>query len=150
MEHKTSSIDTNASTIDVSITPEYTSLIDSSNNEILTLVTESIMKQLPLNESINKQHLFQLLIIGMETVEKSKMKGTNQKDLVIQALVSILKLESVQVTNQEQLVHFLENDASNIIDIIVDASKGKLNINKTESYVNYIIKLLFSCLKRNN
>jgi len=99
MEHKTPSIDTNASTIDVSITPEYTSLIDSSNNEILTLLTESIMKQLPVNESINKQHLFQLLIIGMETVEQSKMKGTNQKDLVIQALVSILKLESVQVTN---------------------------------------------------
>ena len=66
------------------------------------------------------------------------------------SFVSILKLESVQVTNEEQLVHFLENDASNIIDIIVDASKGKLNINKTESYVNYIIKLLFSCLKRNN
>ena len=36
----------------------------------------------------------------------------------------------------------------NIIDIIIDASKGKIDINKIETYTTKFVKCIFGCLKK--
>ena len=89
-----------------------------------------------------------LLVIGMETIESTQVKGSDQKEVVINALINVLKLDSIKVINQEQLISFLENDIAHVIDIIVDASKGKININKVESLTTSLVKCIFSCLKK--
>ena len=132
------------------ITPETITLIDIVKDEASTFIKEKLLSSIPQDSCIDKDLLMSLLVIGMETIESTKVKGSDQKEVVINALINVLKLDSVKVNNQEQLISFLENDIAYVIDIIVDASKGKININKVEPLVNRLVSCLFSCLKKNS
>ena len=86
----------------------------------------------------------------MEIVEKSAFKGSEQKNIVIQIIVSVLESNFVKSTSKNELLLFLHNDANIIIDIIVHASKGNLNLNNIENVNTSIVSCLFGCLKKNN
>jgi len=90
-----------------------------------------------------------LLVIGMETIEKTNIKGKDQKLIVIDALIEVIKSTNVKVSDKEKLLSFLNNDVDDVIDLVVDASKGKIDINKAEKYTVSLVKCLFSCLKKN-
>jgi hypothetical protein len=130
------------------ITPETITLIDLVKEEASTLIKETLLSSITQYSSIDKNLLMSLLVIGMETIESTQVKGSHQKEVVINALINVLKLDSVEVNNQEQLISFLENDIAYVIDIIVYASKGKININKVESLTTYLVKFISSCLKK--
>lgn len=130
------------------ITPETITLIDLVKEEASTLIKETLLSSITQYSSIDKNLLMSLLVIGMETIESTQVKGSHQKEVVINALINVLKLDSVKVNNQEQLISFLENDIAYVIDIIVYASKGKININKVESLTTYLVKFISSCLKK--
>jgi hypothetical protein len=130
------------------ITPETITLIDLVKEEASTLIKETLLSYITQYSSIDKNLLMSLLVIGMETIESTQVKGSHQKEVVINALINVLKLDSVEVNNQEQLISFLENDIAYVIDIIVYASKGKININKVESLTTYLVKFISSCLKK--
>ena len=98
--------------------------------------------------NLDKPLLMKLLIRTMEIVECTQYKGTSQKELVIDILIQFLQSSDIHSTNTEQLITFLKHDASNIIDIIVDASKGNININKVESSVTRFCTLFFDCFKK--
>ena len=130
------------------ITPETITLIDLVKEEASTLIKETLLSSITQYSSIDKNLLMSLLVIGMETIESTQVKGSHQKEVVINAFINVLKLDSVEVNNQEQLISFLENDIAYVIDIIVYASKGKININKVESLTTYLVKFISSCLKK--
>lgn len=137
-----------SSIINLSVTNEEVKLIDLVKEEALTLLKEKIIEEIG-DKEVDKQLLMKLLIIGMETIEKTNVKGKDQKLIVIDALIQVIKSSNVKVSNQEKLLLFLNNDVDDVIDLIVDASKGKININKAEKYTVSLVKCLFSCLKKN-
>ena len=130
------------------ISTEEVKLVDLVKQEALNMLKEKITSEIG-DKQVDKQLLMKLLVIGMETVEKTKVKGKDQKDIVKEALIQVIKLESVKVPHEEGLITFLENDVDNVIDLVVDASKGKLDINKAEKHAITLVQCLFSCLKKN-
>jgi hypothetical protein len=137
-----------SSTINLTVTNEEVKLIDLVKQEALTLLKEKIIEEIG-NKEVDKQLLMKLLVIGMETIEKTKVKGKDQKLIVIDVLIEVIKSTNVKVSDKEKLLSFLNNDLDDVIDLIVDASKGKIDINKTEKYTVSLVKCLFSCLKKN-
>ena len=131
--------------------PELVTLIDVPKDIFIEQVKLKLIKQIKENtQDLDKTLLFTLLTTAMEIVETSDFKGSLQKDIVIQILVSVLESDLVKYVHKDDLLLFLHNDASIIIDIIVDASKGKLNINTVEKVSSSIFTCLFGCLKKNS
>ena len=79
---------------------------------------------------------------AMQIVEKTTIKGTKQREFVIKLLRKLFK----DLTDNEEeilLLKLIDNGTvSNMIDLVVDASKGKIDINKT---VKISLSLLLSC-----
>ena len=67
----------------------------------------------------------------MEEVESTPIKGIKQKDFALKLIRELIK-DLTDKEHEETLLKLLDNGTiSNIIDLIVDASNGKLNINTT-------------------
>jgi hypothetical protein len=136
--------------------PELVTLIDVTNAKDIFIeqVKLQLIEQIKENtQDLDKTLLFTLLTTAMEIVETSDFKGSFQKDIVIQILISVLESDLVKSVHKDDLLLFLHNDASNIIDIIVDASKGKININNVENIekvTTSLVACLFGCLKKNS
>jgi len=142
------SVDSATTTEEINISTEEVKLVDLVKQEALNMLKEKITSEIG-DKQVDKQLLMKLLVIGMETVEKTKVKGKDQKDIVKEALIQVIKLESVKVPHEEGLITFLENDVDDVIDLVVDASKGKIDINKAEKQAVSLVKCIFTCLKKN-
>lgn len=84
----------------------------------------------------------------MEEVENQPIKGSEQKDLALE-LIKNLIIDLSDKEDEETLLKLLNDGTiSNIIDIIIDATKGKLNINTSLTVatgcINTCIPYLFS------
>ena len=130
-------------------------MIDKSKAQVLEEIKKQFkiqlldeFKDLLTLKMVDKPLLIKILIRGMEIIESTSIKGKDQKDLVIDVLIQILETDGVDVSHKEQLIQFLKEDANAFIDVIVDASKGKININKVESVITIAIKYLFACFKK--
>ena len=65
----------------------------------------------------------------MELIEDTPLKGQAQKDFALKLLRDVFK-EATDGAEEKALISLLDNGAiGNMIDLIVDASRGKLNIN---------------------
>jgi hypothetical protein len=111
----------------------------SDTSELLTLVRVRVREQ-NINDPI---HLVSLV---MQTVEDIKdMSGKEKRMVVVNIMAEIAKgADGVAGTSDDLLPHkvvlaikaMIEHDVLNsTIDIIVDATKGKLNINKMQNCV---------------
>ena len=126
---------------------EIISLIDLEKDELLIKIKHQIIEEIK-EQCIDKPLVIKLITKTMEIVETTSFKGSDQKELVIDILVKILETDELNCPNRNDLIIFLKEYAGNIIDIIVDASRGKININKVESLFTIIINILFCCLKK--
>ncbi len=140
-------VNINSSNEELGVSSEEVKLVDLVKQEALTLLKEKIIAEIGEKE-VDKQLLMKLLVIGMETIEKTNVKGKDQKLIVIDALIQVIKSTNIKVSNEDRLLSFLNNDVDDVIDLIVDASKGKIDINKAEKYTVSFVKCLFSCLKK--
>ena len=138
---------TNSSTIDRTIAPEQISLIDLARDTLLQKIKDQLLQEFK-DQTFDKPLLMKLIIRGMEIVETTDFKGSDQKDLVIDILIQLLETDGLNAPHKTELITFLKHDATNIIDIIVDASKGNININKVESFVTRFCTLFFDCFKK--
>ena len=79
----------------------------------------------------------------METVENTPIKGTEQKDLALR-LIRALIVDLTDKEDEKILLKLLDDGTiSNMIDLIVDATRGRLNINRV---VTVSSKLISSCV----
>ncbi len=129
------------------ISPEIVTLIDTTREKLIDNVKAQLLEHIT-DQEVDKPLLFTLLIKAMEIVEISDVKGTQQKDIVIEILLALLESEHVKSQHKQDLILFLKHDATNVIDIIIDASKGKIDINKIETYTTKFVKCIFGCLKK--
>jgi len=95
------------------------------------------LKQQVLNKvkhigiSKNTLHLFIQLVI--ETVENSGAKGDTKKELAIHIMRDLVELMP-QSSEKEFILELIHNGTiSNMIDLVVLASRGEVNINKVIS-----------------
>jgi len=113
-----------------------------TNNSIydnaLILVKDKIS-----NITIRASTIHLIIKYVMETVEKTSIKGTEQKDLALR-LIRALIVDLTDKEDEKILLKLLDDGTiSNMIDLIVDATRGKLNINKV---VTVSSKLISSCV----
>lgn len=115
-----------------------TSIIKSKNIYDTTL--EKIKEKVSLI-TIRPSTLYLIIKHVMEEVEKTPIKGPEQKEMALK-LIKALIIDLTENKDEEVLLHLL-NDGTigNLMDLIVDVSKGKININK-------ISKVSIGCFKR--
>ena len=97
--------------------------------ELIYFSTLSKVKQKVSAISIRPSTLHLIIKYVMEEVEETEAKGTEQKEIALK-LIRALVIDLTEGADEEVLLKLLDdNTVSNLIDLIVDATKGKLNIN---------------------
>ena len=97
--------------------------------ELIYFSTLSKVKQKVSAISIRPSTLHLIIKYVMEEVEETEAKGTEQKEIALK-LIRALVVDLTEGADEEVLLKLLDdNTVSNLIDLIVDATKGKLNIN---------------------
>lgn len=102
--------------------------------------------------NIRPSTLHLILKYVMEEVEKTPIKGSEQKELTLK-LISSLVVDLTENEDEKVLLKLLEDGTiSNMIDLIVDATKGRLEINTltevTSGCINSCIPYIFGKKKR--
>jgi len=143
--------DTVAEDKDGGLVDETNSLLENTN---VSIASDSIKKGL-LEEfdtmwsnsvtPLNKSAMMKIVVRAMELVEKTDIKGQEQQDVVIDVLVEILESDIVVSVHKDSLVAFLKEDAGDVISLLVDASKGKININRLENIATRLFKKFGKC-----
>jgi anti-sigma28 factor (negative regulator of flagellin synthesis) len=104
------------------------------------------------NYTISPETIMKLLRIAMTIVEQTKESGPNKKIFVINLLRDLFTNDKTGLLGEHKLealnlIH--GNVVSDAIDFIVDASKGKFDLNKIEVVAEHVAKSCFShCLSR--
>lgn len=140
-------------------TETATAIATATATEMVTIVIkdfkycqEEFLKQIKeKNVSISPESIMRLLRIAMIIVEQTKESGSNKKEFVIKLLKDIIMNNSEMLTEHklEALNMITGNVVSDSIDFIIDASRGKLDINKIEKIAEEVAKSCFSrCWER--
>ena len=116
------------------IEPKMITIEPTNNqNEFETLFKGSLdsIREKVSTINICPSTLHLILKYVMEEVESTPIKGIKQKEFALK-LIRELIIDLTDKEDEETLLKLLDNGTiSNIIDLIVDASNGKLNINTT-------------------
>jgi hypothetical protein len=133
---------TNVSEVSLEIhTPPNKELMDNCREQF-----KDLMDEIPV--SSGSLHI--IIKYVMELVEETPIKGVKQKEFAVNLLRDIFK-ETTDGDEEKALLALIDNGAiGNMIDLIVDASRGKLNINTVTkaskgcfyAAIPYLLKLL--------
>ena len=100
---------------------------------------------------INAETVMTLLRYAMEVVELSEIKGPQQKEMALKLLTLAIEDSCLDASHKETYLNMVKNGVmATTVDIIVDATKGKLAVNKTIKKAkgifvqvkNYVIDIL--------
>jgi hypothetical protein len=109
--------------------------IDKINEIVNRLVIEFTNKG---NVDIKGDSLVGLATRLMETVDKENVKGREKKEVIMNVLRNIINLHAKE-EDKISLNMILDNVIPSMIDVVIDASKGKLDIHK-------VVKATTSCI----
>lgn len=104
-------------------------LIDSKlTNNLLKTIREKLQLE---GIKLNTETIIKCLRYVMEIVEASELKGEDQKIMVIKIMRDLVNETKLDDNTKKMLLSFVDQDViDNVIDFVVDATKGKVNINK--------------------
>ena len=102
-------------------------------NKQTEAIFESCLKQVKLTigtTEINAKNIMYVVKVAMEVVEASSVKGADQK-IMVNRLVSKLVIDApISDAKEKLLLDILdEGIVDEVIDLVVSASKGELNLN---------------------
>ena len=105
---------------------------------------------------INAETIMTLLRYAMELVELSEIKGPQQKEMALKLLTLAIEDSCLDASHKETYLNMVKNGVmATTVDIIVDATKGKLAVNKTIkqakgilAQVKNVINGLVSCYRK--
>tara|TARA_B100000282_G_C31544463_1_gene404532 strand:- start:93 stop:437 length:345 start_codon:yes stop_codon:yes gene_type:complete len=79
---------------------------------------------------ISVENFMLILRFSMEVVEITKLKGSAQKELAIRLVRKIIVDAPISDSKEKLLLDMIDQGVlGNTVDLIVDASRGKLDIN---------------------
>lgn len=136
--------------------------VNGSNPTMVTVVVEVVkdfnyckeefMKQVKeSNVAVKPEMIMRLIRIAMVVVEQTKETGPNKKQFVIDLLKEIfLNNGDIPPEYKLEILTLLTNGVvSDSIDMVIDASKGKFDVNKVEKIVEEVAKSCFTlCLEK--
>jgi hypothetical protein len=108
---------------------------------------EEFLKQVKENNlEVTPETVMRLLRIAMIIVEQTNESGSNKKAFVINLLKEIVMNNKVMLPEHklEALNLITGNIVSDSIDFLIDASKGKFDINKVEKIAEEVAKSCFT------
>ena len=108
--------------------------INKKLNELKIIIKQNTLKYLDKTK-ISVDTLNIVIKFVIESIEKTSLKGTKQKELaieIIRSLVNDLIEDRSELTTEKKLLLAIIDSGSlgNTIDLIIDASNGNININK--------------------
>jgi len=136
-----------------------TSAVTTTSTEMVTIVIkdlnycyEEFSKQIKENNvSISPQTIMRLLRLAMIIVEQTNESGTKKKEFVISLLKMVVTNNNSMLTEHklEALNLITGGIVSDSIDFLIDASKGKFDVNKVEKIAEEVAKSCFTiCLEK--
>lgn len=97
------------------------------------VVFNSCLKKIKITigtTEINAKNIMYVVKIAMEVVETTKVKGSAQKVLVNKLVGKLVVDAPISDTKEKLLLDILdEGIVDEVIDLVVSASKGELNLN---------------------
>jgi len=91
---------------------------------------------------INAQTVIKVLRFAMEVVEATQLKGQAQKDLAIKLVRQIVSDAPISDDKEKLLLDMIDQGIlANTIELVVDASKGKIDINTAVAVATGCCKL---------
>lgn len=139
---------------DVIVNSPLSSSHNTKTVEMVTVVIkdfkycqEEFLKQIKENKlSITPEAIMRLLRIAMIIVEQTKESGSNKKEFVIKLLKDVVMNNTSMLTEHklEALNLITGNIVSDSIDFIIDASRGKFDVNKVEKVIEEVAKTCFA------
>ena len=128
---------------------------NKQTNSIINIFSKSLntIKEKASVINIRPSTLHLILKYVMEEVETTPVKGAEQKEFALK-LIKELIIDLTDKEDEETLLKLLNDGTiSNMIDLIIDATKGKLNINTSVTVatgcINTCIPYLFSSKNKN-
>ena len=105
---------------------------------------------------ISTETIMILLRYAMEVVELSEIKGPQQKEMALKLLTLAIEESCLDASHKETYLNMVKNGVvGTAVDLIVDATKGKLAVNKTIKQakgiwvqVRNVINGLVSCYRK--
>lgn len=102
--------------------------IDAVATQLVIDLTTQIAEK---NLAISPETIMQLLRMTMEAVEGTPIKGEEQKQLALRVLMELVKAADLPEEHMTLIKSLLDGGLmSNTIDLIVEATKGNLDVNK--------------------
>jgi hypothetical protein len=99
---------------------------------------------------ITPKTIMMIVKFAMEAVESSPVKGQAQRDLAIKIIKTLVEDSTIDADDKAMCLQMISSGLlENTIELIVDTSRGKLNINKAAKVATGCFKL-FCCFKRAN
>jgi len=140
------------------VSPTTTSTTPATSAEPIEMVTvvikdftyckEEFMKQVKENNlSISPEMIMRLLRLAMIVVDKTNESGSKKKEFVINLLKEVvMKNNDISPEDKLQALNLIMgNIVSDSIDFLIDASKGKFDVNKVEKIAE---EVAISCFAR--
>lgn len=88
------------------------------------------LKDRSKNVEINGINLMIIVKYAMEIIEITELKGVEQKEMVIKLVKTLVKESKINDDVKKVLDDIIDSGALSVtIDLVVEASKGNLNIN---------------------
>jgi hypothetical protein len=101
----------------------------SENDEVYDVARREL-DALVSDMTINAATIMQLLKISMEITEATQLKGEEQRKLCIKLVKDVIVAAPLGGKEEQLLLDMIDNGVlDNTVELVVDASQGKLDIN---------------------
>ena len=121
---------------------------DDSFDMVLSYVKQSLLSEGHVLE--NHQSVLHVLKVTIECIDKVKVKQ-NKKLMALGIIGVVVRESSIESSKKTMLLDLINNGTlQNTIDLIIDASRGKLEINKKTKlkFLKVAYRAIFSCMNK--
>jgi len=115
--------------------------VDESFSRLLSKLTDKLG-----NTPISSKTLLLIVKYAMELLEGERYTGSQKKQITINLVTSIVKESCLEDGKKELCLEVIDETLSDTIDLIVDASKGNININTLKKTSANCLSVLFSSI----
>jgi hypothetical protein len=113
---------------------------------------EEFLKKIKENNvSVSSESMMRLLRIAMVIVEQTTESGSKKKEFVITLLTElIMSCDAMLPDHKQDALNLIKGGVvSDAIDFLIDATRGKFDVNKVEKIAEEVAKSCFTaCLER--
>ena len=128
---------------------EVSNILVAAAYDSALLKLQSTLKE--RNIEVSSKTITQIVKIAMEIVEATKLKGKEQKVLVERIVRKIVNDSPLEESKKSIVISMLdEGIVGDVIDLVVSATKGELNINTVEKIASGCCFALLKSRKAKN